>query len=137
MKLEMRTSNRSLEWNSKWLLQRVFACNHASAIVLLLGIGIEFTIFLLEKSQITWFDFLKCREEIRFSIFDLRHLPKLSYFPTGMTHFFIFTAKKELNFFFQMAPTRGLYNQYFSSYDFFNLFLFFSIFTKIDIFHRS
>ena len=69
---------------------------------------------------------MKRRGEIRFSIFDLRYLRKLSHFPPGMTHFFIFTAKKELIFFFQMSPTRSLWDQYFSSYDFFNLFLFFA-----------
>ena len=39
------------------------------------------------------------RGEIRFSIFDLGHLSKLSHFPPGMTDFLIFTAKKELIFF--------------------------------------
>ena len=53
---------------------------------------------------------------------------KLGRFWAGSIHFLIFTAKKELIFLFQMAPTRGLYNDYFSSYDFFNLFLFFRIF---------
>ena len=52
----------------------------------------------LEKSRITSFDFLKRRGEIGFSIFDLRHIRKLSHFLTGMIHFFIFTAKKELIF---------------------------------------
>ena len=40
----------------------------------------------------------------------------------------ILTVKKELIFFFQMALTRGLCDDYFSSYDFLNLFLCFRIF---------
>ena len=38
---------------------------------------------------------------------------------------FVFTAKKEPTFFFQMAHTRGLYNHFFFSYDFLKRFLFF------------
>ena len=56
------------------------------------------------------------------------HFRKLGHFGPGMILFFIFTAKKELIFLFPMAPTRSLYNDYFSSYDFLNLFLFFCIF---------
>ena len=52
----------------------------------------------------------------------------------GWYIFFIFTAKKELFFSFQMAPTRGFYDHYFLSYDFMNLFLFYHIFTKIIFF---
>ena len=36
--------------------------------------------------------------------------------------FFRFIPGKELIFFFQMAPTRGLYNDYLLSYDFLNIF---------------
>ena len=47
---------------------------------------------------------------------------KLGIFGAGSIHFLIFTAKKELIFFFQMAPTRGLYDDFLLSYDFLNLF---------------
>ena len=97
----------------------------------------EKKMFVCLSVCLTFFESADARDLglITLFIFDLRHLSKLGHFLTGMIHFFIFTAKKELTFFFQMAPTTGLYDQYFSSYDFLNLYLFFHIFGKIDIFH--
>ena len=51
------------------------------------------------KGRIAQFDFWKCSGDIKFSIFYLKHLQKLSHFQPGMLIFLIFTAKKELFFF--------------------------------------
>ena len=59
---------------------------------------------------------------------------KLGHFLPGMIHFLIFTAKKELIFLFQMAPTRSLYDHQFWRYEFLNLLIFFVFFQKFIFF---
>ena len=65
---------------------------------------------------------------IRFSLFLVSGLRKLICFSGRMSLRMKLIAQKELIFLFQMAPSRTLWDQQFSSYDFFNLSLFFRIF---------
>ena len=49
---------------------------------------------------------------------------KSCHFLPGAENFLWFIAKKQLIFFFKMAPRRSLYDELFSNYDFLKLFIF-------------
>ena len=79
------------------------------------------------KEEIHQINFLRCEVEINF-FFPFSFpgdFTKLSNFLGGNIHFLIFKTKEEQTFLFQIAPTRGFYDQ-----QFLNFVAFFAFFLK-------